>query len=67
MPPINPCLAQQRQERDIAEAAITSALKRFERETGLQVVKLDLVRHAEMIGGTRDLMACWITAELPRR
>lgn len=57
---------RQRMERSIAEDTITLALKRFERETGLRVVAVALNRHSQTVVGTRDLMSCWITAELPR-
>lgn len=58
--------AQQQQERQIAEDAIVRALRRFERETGLKAISVDLNRNVQTISGDRSLMSTWITAELPR-
>lgn len=58
---------RQRRERAIAEDTIARALQRFERETGLRAMNIEIVRHSPTIGGTeRPVMCAWITAELPR-
>lgn len=58
---------RQRRERAIAEDTIARALQRFERESGLRAMNIEIIRHSPTIGGTeRPVMCSWITAELPR-